>query len=119
MSPREVVGQRMNALVVAAELPLDNRIMVGAQSRGSVRIVIEDAQPPIMATKDFRLDSTHWLVSGMSIPVVLDPARPSQFEIEWDSIPSIQERVAAGDPALTDPRAARAHANEVIRAVSS
>ena len=119
MSPREVVGQRMNALVVAAELPLDNRIMVGAQSRGTVRIVVEDAQPPIQASRDFRLDAAHWLVAGMTIPVILDPASPSHFEIVWDDIPSIQDRVAAGDPVLADPRAARAHANGVIQRVTS
>ena len=119
MSPREVVGQRMNALVVAAELPLDNRIMLGGQSRGTVRIVVEDAQPPIQASRDFRLDGAHWLVPGMTIPVVLDPTRPSQFEIEWDAIPSIQDRVANADASLADPRAARAHANEVIQRVTS
>jgi hypothetical protein len=115
MSPREVVGQRMNALVVAAEQPLDNRIMVGAQSRGTVRIVVEAAQPPIQASKDFRLDRDHWLVTGMTIPVILDPSRPSSFEIVWEDIPSIQDRVANSDPSLADPRATRAHANEIIQ----
>jgi hypothetical protein len=119
MSPREVVGQRMNALVVAAEQPLDNRIMVGAQSRGTVRIVVEDASPPIVASRMFKLDRTHWLVTGMTIPVILDPARPASFEIVWEDIPSIQDRVAAIDPVLADPRGARAHANEVIQRVTS
>ena len=119
MSPREVVGQRMNALVVGAELPLDNRIMLGGRSRGAVRIVVEDAQPPIQASKDFRLDRDHWLVPGMTVPVALDPARPSHFEIEWGAIPSIEDRVANADPSLADPRAARAHANEVIQRLTT
>ena len=119
MSPREVVGERMNALVVAAEQPLDNRVMVGEQSRGTVRIVVDRANPPIVASKTFKLDRTHWLVTGMTIPVILDPSRPASFEIVWDDIPSIQDRVAAGDTVLADPRAARAHANEVIQRVTS
>ncbi len=118
MSPREVVGQRMNALVVAAEQPLDNRVMVGEQSRGTVRIVVEDASPPIAASKTFKLDRTHWLVTGMTIPVIVDPARPAAFEIVWEDIPSIQDRVAASDPVLADPRAARAHASEVNQQVT-
>jgi hypothetical protein len=49
--------------------------------------------------------------------VKIDPARPSEFEIDWAGVPSIEERVAANDPVLADPRAARRRVTDALEAV--
>jgi hypothetical protein len=96
-------GERMTALVVAADHPLDNMVKVGKEGRGAVRIVVETGSDPIRAANQFKLDKDHWLVPGQEIQVSLDPNHPDDFEVDWDAIPSIEKRVAANDPTLTDP----------------
>ncbi len=39
--------------------------------------------------------------------MAFDPNRPDRFEIDWESVPSMETRAASGDPALADPVAAR------------
>src|SRR4051812_23125031 len=93
----------MTALVAAAEHPLDNKVKIGKQGRGEVRIVVQTGSEPIHATNQFKLDKDHWLVPGQEIQVSLDPKHPDDFEIDWDAVPSIEERAAANDPTLTNP----------------
>lgn len=95
--------QKMSALVVEAEAPLDNRVLIGRLTLGTVRILIEDATPQIYTAGKFKLDPDHWLVRGMTIPVSIDREKPQEFSIDWDAIPSMRERAAANDPTLVDP----------------
>lgn len=97
-------GARATALVVSADHPLDNRIMVGQGIRGQVRILVEvGSGQPVQATGSFKLDREHWLVTGMEVPVAINPADRDRFEPLWEEIPGIEERVAANDPTLADP----------------
>jgi hypothetical protein len=95
--------QRATALVVQADAPLDNAPHWGNVGLGTVRILLRSEPDPIYVARSFRMDEHRWLVRGMEVPVAIDPAQPDRFEVEWDAIPSIEERVAAGDPALADP----------------
>jgi hypothetical protein len=97
-------GARATALVVSADHPLDNRLMVGQGTRGHVRILVDAGSgQPLQARGSFKLDREHWLVTGMEVPVSVNPADPDRFEPLWDEIPGIEERVAANDPTLADP----------------
>ncbi len=99
-------GQQMTALVVEANNPIDNRIKAGKHSLGALRILIEGPNP-IFAGGWFKLDRDHWPVAGMELPVTIDPADPAGFEVLWDAVPSIEQRVAANDPTLADPLGTR------------
>jgi hypothetical protein len=62
-----------------------------------------------------QLDRDRWLVPGMEVTIEIDPEREQKvhtFTIDWDSVPTIAERVSANDPALADPRTARQAAHE-------
>jgi hypothetical protein len=101
-------GLRTTALVVDADPPVSGPALWGSSAKGTVTILVADGPDgPIYVARDFRLTEDRWLVRGMEIPVSLDPSRPERFEVEWDAIPSIEERVAANDPTLTDPVATR------------
>jgi hypothetical protein len=108
-----------NALVVVADPPLDNRMPLGKNALGVVQIVVETGAAPIMTSRRFKLNAEHWLVPGMTIPVMLDPANPADFDIDWASIPSIQDRAAASDPTLTDPIGTRKKMADAIQRASS
>jgi hypothetical protein len=94
--------QEMTALVVDSRPPLDNGFWNHKAIPGVVHVLV-DAQPPIYVAHGFFLDRDHWLVRGMRLPVAIDPAAPENFEIRWEQVPSIEQRVAAGDPTLADP----------------
>ncbi len=99
-------GQQMTALVVEANDPIDNRVKAGKQSLGALRILIDEPDP-IFAGGWFKLDRDHWPVTGMELPVTIDPADPAGFEVLWDAVPGIEQRVAANDPTLADPLGTR------------
>lgn len=99
----EANGERMVAIVIEADDPLDNRIKLGRSSLGTVRILIETEPEPIYVKRDFKLDREHWVVPGMQLPVTVDRAHPESFEIRWDEIPSMADRAALNDPTLADP----------------
>ena len=61
---------------------------------------------PVEIAGTFRFADDHWLVRGMDVTVLVDPARPTEFEVDWTSVASMSDRVAAKDPALADPFAA-------------
>jgi hypothetical protein len=111
----EAAGVRTTALVVDANRPLDSVPAIGNAGRGVVRILVTDPGPHYVAGS-FKMGEERWLVPGMEVPVVIDPAQPDRFEIDWDAIPSIEDRVAANDPTLADPAAARAKAVSALRA---
>src|SRR5437868_8509270 len=44
-------------------------------------------------------------VPGFVLPVDVDPLDPEQLDVRWDEVPTIEERIANGDPAILDPEA--------------
>ncbi len=92
---------RATALVVDTDPPVSSVARWAGSTKGTVTILVADG--PIYVARDFKLTEDRWLVPGMEIPVSLDSSRPERFEIEWEAIPSIEERVAANDPTLADP----------------
>lgn len=110
---------RMTALVTEAETPLDNAIQIGRHFLSTVRIAIDYATPPIYTMSTFRLEREHWLVRGMSVPVMIDPAHPEEFRVLWDEVPDIERLVAAREPALCDPIGTSAKVNEAVVRLTS
>ena len=104
--------------MVAATDPLDNMLRLGNRNRGWVRVVADLDGNRVMGVNRFDLTPKRWLVVGMEIPVRIDPGKPAGFEILWDGIPSIEERVAANDPTLADPISAQQTAQEALLAAS-
>jgi hypothetical protein len=98
------MAERTTALVIDAEVAPEGSLRLW---RGWVEILVDLGGRRTPLRRKFRLDERRWLVPGMEVPVELEPARPEDFDIDWDAIPSIQDRAAAGDPTLTDPVAAR------------
>ena len=96
-------GERLSALVVTADSPLTNAVPGEKRSRGEVRILADAGGETIYAANRFRLNEKHWAVTGMELQVRLDASEPDGFEIDWDSVPSIEDRAAANDPTLVDP----------------
>ena len=109
---------RTTGLVVGATDPLTNRLRLGNRNRGWVRVITDLGGNRVNAVNRFDLTEKRWLVVGMEIPVRIDPERPSSFDIGWDAIPSMEERVAANDPALADPISAQKRAREALFAAS-
>jgi hypothetical protein len=101
--------------VLQAENPLDNVVRWGRASYGSVRILVDVEGTPLNVARDFKLSRDRWLVRGMEIPVAIEPSKPDAFEIEWEAIPGIEERVAANDPTLADPMGAGRKVAEAMR----
>ena len=58
-----------------------------------------------MLEAKLRLDKERWLVPGMDVEVLLSKDR-TRFDVDWDGVPTIEERVAANDPTLADPAGA-------------
>ena len=109
---------RTTGLVVGATDPLNNKLRLGNRNRGWVRIVADLGGNRINVVNRFDLTEKRWLVVGMEIPVRIDPEKLAGFEIEWDAIPSMEERVAANDPTLADPISAQQRAREALLATS-
>ena len=92
---------RTTALVVAADLRPEG----GGPSTGSVRVVVDPGAAQRVLEAEIRLDKERWLVPGMDVEVLVSPDRTT-FDIDWDTVPTIEERVAANDPTLADPAGA-------------
>ncbi len=107
---------RTTALVVGATDPIDNKLRLGNRNRGWVRVIADVGGRRVNAVNRFDLTENRWLVVGMEIPVSVDPEQPGDFEIDWDAIPSMEQRVAANDPTLVDPINARQRAQEALLA---
>jgi hypothetical protein len=89
------------ALVVNADLRPEG----GGPRTGSVRVVVDPGPRQQVLEAELRLDKERWLVPGMDIEVLLAPDRGT-FDVDWDTVPTIEERVAANDPTLADPAGA-------------
>jgi hypothetical protein len=116
MGQTEGTGERATALVVHAENPLDNRIKRGKAGLSQIWTVIGSAPNATYVTRKFELNRDRWPVRGMELPVSFDPANPSQFEVRWDEVPSIEDRAASNDPTLADPVGTRKRTMEAVRA---
>ena len=89
---------RTTALVVAA----DQRPEGGGPATGVVRVLVDPGSRQRVLEAKPQLDKERWLVPGMHVEVLLSADR-TKFDVDWDSVPTIQERVAANDPTLADP----------------
>lgn len=96
------------ALIISAEAPPHGAPLAGTGSHGAISALVDTGSGPQRRTASVRFSDTHWLVPGMQVPVLVDPGRPDTFEVRWEQIPPMADRVAAGDPALADPVAASA-----------
>jgi hypothetical protein len=95
------------ALVVEAVAPPEGVPSIGPGSNGPLRIMADLGSGRRLYDGKIRMTEAHWLVPGMEVEVMFDPDRPDRFEIDWESVPSMEARAAADDPALADPVAAR------------
>ena len=98
---------RATALVVEASAPPEGSARIGPGSHGSVRVLVDTGSQRRVAEVRVAMSAEQWLVPGMEVQVALDPSRPDRVEIDWTTVPAIEARVAAGDPALADPIGAR------------
>ncbi len=105
--PEHDTTSTATALVVEAAAPPEGGPSVGPGSNGPVRIIADLGAGRRVHDGRIRMTEAHWLVPGMDIEVTFDPRHPNRFEIDWDGVPSMEERAAANDPALADPIAAR------------
>ncbi len=93
---------RTTALVVSADLRPEG----GGPATGVVRVLVDPGAHQRVLEAELRLDKERWLVPGMDIEVLVSPDR-TKFDVDWESVPTIEERVAANDPTLADPAEAR------------
>ena len=98
---------RVTALVVEASAPPEGSARIGPGSHGSVRVFVDAGSQPRVVEVRVAMSAEQWLVPGMEAQVALHPSRPDHVEIDWTTVPAIEVRVAAGDPALADPIGAR------------
>jgi hypothetical protein len=77
----------------------------GGPRTGFVRVVVEPGAGQQVLEAELRLDGERWLVPGMDVEVMLLPDRAT-FDLDWDTVPTIEERVASNDPTLADPAGA-------------
>jgi hypothetical protein len=97
---------RRHALVTHVDAPPQGAPHHGASSRGTIRVVVDLGSGPVEVAGTFRFADARWLVRGMDVTVRIDPARPGDFDVDWTSVASMADRVAANDPTLADPFAA-------------
>lgn len=107
---------RVAGLVTAANAPPQGAPSYGANSRGTIQVLIDD---PVAGRRRqlaaaFKFAGRHWVVPGMEVPVFLDPASPDTFEVDWQAVPAMQEQAEANHPALADPFAAARQVAESI-----
>jgi hypothetical protein len=101
------VATTTTALVVEAAAPPEGGPSLGPGSNGSLRIMADLGSGRRLYDGKIRMTEAHWLVPGMEVVVTPDPNHPDRFEVDWESVPSMEDRAAANDPALADPAAAR------------
>src|SRR4051794_4829635 len=99
-------GTRLTALVIDADAPPQGAPPFGRGSHGRVRIVVDNGSGAAALSAPFKFKEDRWLVPGMEVAVTIDPARPDHFEVDWEAVPSMSDRVAANDPTLADPMGA-------------
>lgn len=96
------MGGAASVLVLYANAPPVGAPLLGAYSRGEVRVLVDPGPRQRILSHTFKSTDQRWVVPGMYLDVSLDRAR-DRFDVLWDQLPSISARVAANDPALADP----------------
>jgi hypothetical protein len=91
------------AFVLYAEAPVEHAPSFGKGSQRSIGLLIDSGAGGRQVTVHAKHDAEKWLVPGMDVGVRVDPGDAANVEIAWDELPSIEARVAAGDPTLVDP----------------
>lgn len=110
---------RTVGLVIEAPAPPEGGPGIGPGTHAHVRVQADLGTGRRVHESRIRLNEEHWLVPGMDVEVTFDPGHPDRFEIDWDSIGSMEARAAAGEASLVDPIGARrkmAHAMGLSRA---
>jgi hypothetical protein len=90
---------RTTALVVSADLRPEG----GGPATGAVSVLVDPGARQRVLEAELRLDKERWLVPGMEVEVLVSHDR-TKFDVDWESVPTIEERVAANDSTLADPR---------------
>ncbi len=101
---------RMSAttgLVIEAPAPPEGGPHLGPGSGLPIKVLADFGAGRAVHQCKVRLSDAHWLVQGMDVRVKFDPSKPDAFEIDWESVPSMETRAAANEAALADPIAAR------------
>lgn len=89
---------RIDAYVVEADAPAPRQLI---PMRPTIVVVYRAADGRLLSARDTRrLPEERWIVRGMTIPVLIDPAKPHRAEVLVDEIPPLDQRVAACDPTL-------------------
>ena len=91
------------AFVMYAEAPVEHAPSFGKGSQRSIGLLIDSGAGGRQVSVHAKHDADKWLVPGMDVGVRVDPGDADNVEIAWEELPSIEARVAAGDPTLVDP----------------
>jgi hypothetical protein len=91
------------AFVLDAEAPVEHAPSFGKGSQHSIGLLIDSGAGARQVSVHAKHDAEKWLVPGMDVAVRVDPGDADNVEIAWEELPSIEARVAAGDPTLVDP----------------
>jgi hypothetical protein len=94
--------------VIEASVPPERGPNIALRSHGSLRVMADLGSGRRLHDTKIRETEAHWLVPGMEVEVTYDRNHPDgRFDVDWDTVPSMEARAASGDPALADPIAAR------------
>jgi hypothetical protein len=114
-----VDGMRTTALIIETGDPIDDEVIPhgdNVHDTATTRILVDVGTGPILLVQELMLVPDRWLVRGMRIPVTVEPRPPHAFEVDWDAIASMAQRVAAGDPTLVDPLGTKRAVSEALTA---
>jgi hypothetical protein len=102
-----VTGVRATALVTETETPVENLDLTG-QAFARTRILVDLGNGAVVGMRNLPLDPFHWLTVGMTLAVIVDPANPDNYAVDWAATPPMVERAAANEVSLVDPLGAKA-----------
>lgn len=107
---------RTTALIIETEDPIDDKVIPHGSNvhTSTTRILADLSGTPTLVVQELMLIPDHWLVVGMRVPVTIEQQPPHAYEIDWDAIPTMQQRAAAGDSTLTDPLGTRRVVSEAL-----
>ena len=94
-------------LVIDAPAPPEGGPRLGPGAHATGRVQADLGSGSRLFDVKLRMSEEHWLAPGMDVALRFDPEHPNSVAIDWERMPSMEERVAANEPALTDPVAAR------------
>jgi hypothetical protein len=99
---------KVSAMIVRAGLAPHNKLVVGYRDWAGV--VTDLGSGPTAFWSVIALDRDRWLLPGMRVDIDVDPKKiggVNCFDVDYATVPAIRDLVAASDPLVTDPRAAR------------